>query len=236
MESLRRLSFFLPDSPRDLTNGFTGRMRWMLEDIPIIADDDGPDTVAILAHGAGSHMEQKTMEWLAQIVRDAGARVVRFNFLYRAQGRGMPDRMPVLIDTYQRVIGSVSETLKPKKLVIGGHSMGGRAASMLEAQSPTANGLLLFGYPLHPAGQPEKLRDAHLASIQAPTLQLNGTEDALCTKEIMERVAPKTAKWQLHWIQGADHSYSVRKSSGRTKSEVAEEMRAATAAWLQELP
>lgn len=179
-------------------------------------------------------MEQKTVEWLAQIVRDAGARVVRFNFLYRAQGRGMPDRMPVLIKTYRAVIDSVREKLAPDCLVIGGHSMGGRTASMLESEGRTADGLLLFGYPLHPAGQPEKLRDAHLPAISTPTLQLNGTEDTLCTKEIMDRVALTLdpSIWQLHWIGAADHSYTVRKSSGRTKTEVADEMREALRTWL----
>jgi predicted alpha/beta-hydrolase family hydrolase len=212
-------------------------MRWTIAvpggEVPILADDEGPGPVVILAHGAGSEMEQKTMEWLAQIVRKAGARVVRFNFLYRAQGKGMPDRMPVLIETYRRVIDSVREQLEPAGLVIGGHSMGGRTASMLEAESKTADGLLLFGYPLHPAGQPEKLRDAHLAAIQTPVLQFSGTADALCTREIMERVVPP--RWALHWIEGADHSYAVPKSSGRTRDEVSEEIRKALDQWLHSL-
>jgi predicted alpha/beta-hydrolase family hydrolase len=213
-------------------------MRWNVQvpggEVPVLADDEGPDTAVILAHGAGSHMEQKTMEWLAQIVRDAGGRVVRFNFLYRAQGRGMPDRMPVLIATYRAVIDSVRTQLKPARLIIGGHSMGGRTASMLSSEESVADGLLLFGYPLHPAGQPDKLRDAHLAAIKTPTLQFNGTEDALCTPEIMERVVAGLDPdvWKLHWIEGADHSYAVRKSTGRTRPQVAEEMREAIEAWL----
>lgn len=213
-------------------------MQWSVSvsggEVPILADDSGPDTVVILAHGAGSHMQQKTMEWLAQIVRDSGARVVRFNFLYRAQGRGMPDRMPVLIETYRAVIASVREKLNPKKLVIGGHSMGGRAASMLSAEETVADGLLLFGYPLHPAGQPDKLRDAHLSSIKTPTLQFNGTDDALCTPELMERAVTSLDPeiWKLHWIDGADHSYAVKKSTGRSKQDVAGEMKQEIQSWL----
>jgi predicted alpha/beta-hydrolase family hydrolase len=211
-------------------------MRWSVPvpggEVPVLADESGGELVVILAHGAGSHMEQKTMEWLAEIVRSSGARVVRFNFLYRALGKGMPDRMPVLVQTYRAVIASVRERLSPGALVIGGHSMGGRTASMLEAEEKTADGLLLFGYPLHPAGQPEKLRDAHLPAIRVPTLQFNGTEDALCTPVLMERALSGLDRWTLHWIAGADHSYAVAKTTGRTRAEVAEEIRRELELWL----
>ena len=195
-------------------------------EIPVLADDDARGTIVILAHGAGSHMEHRTMEWLASLVRDAGASVVRFNFLYRAQGKSMPDRMPIAISTYRQVIESVREKLDPQKLIIGGHSFGGRVASMLEAEGKTTDGLLLFGYPLHPPGQPEKLRAEHLSRIKTLTYQLNGTEDELCTKSIMDPIAQSLDPriWHLNWIEGADHSYSVKKSSGRTKQDVAEKI------------
>ena len=204
-------------------------MRWDVPvkggEVPVLADDDAGAVgkpVVILAHGAGSHMEQKTVVWLAGLLREAGFSVVRFNFLYRAQGRGMPDRMPVAVETYRAVIASVRERLKPGRLLIGGHSFGGRVASMVEAESPVSDGLVLFGYPLHPPGQPEKLRDAHLASIKTPTLQLNGTVDELCTREIMDRIVAglDPRAWRVVWIEGADHSYAVKKVSGRTRKDV----------------
>ena len=132
------------------------------------------------------------------------------------------------------MIDSVRTTLEPDRLIIGGHSMGGRTASMLEAEGKTSDGLLLFGYPLHPAGQPEKLRDAHLPAIRVPVLQFNGTEDALCTPELMERALEPVDReaWTLHWIRGADHSYAVAKSSGRTRGEVEAEILAALKNWL----
>jgi hypothetical protein len=204
-------------------------------EIPVLADDNNGKGVLILAHGAGGHMEQKTVLWLANICRECGLTVVRFNFLYKAQGRGMPDRMPLLMETYRAVIASVHEKMKPERLIIGGHSMGGRTASMIEAETPTANALLLFGYPLHPAGKPEKLRDAHLSSIKTRTLQLNGTADELCTQPLMNDVAERLdpTVWTLHWIVGADHSYSVSKASGRTKKEVEEEIVQTITAWLR---
>lgn len=174
---------------------------------------------------------------LASVVDRAGGRAVRFNFLYRALGKSVPDRMPKLIATYRDVIGSVRDRLDPRRLVIGGHSMGGRVASMLEAEVPAADGILLFGYPLHPAGDPTKLRDAHLGAISAPTLCFNGTEDALCDRGEMEAalVRAANARWTMHWLEGADHSYSVRKASGRTRGEVFAEAEAALRRWLASL-
>lgn len=213
-------------------------MEWTIPfegaEIPIIADDGEGGTVVILAHGAGSAWDGKTMEWVAQRVRDAGGRVVRFNFLYRTLGKGMPDRMPVLVKTYRAVIDSVREKLSPEKLIIGGHSMGGRTASMLESEGKTADGLLLFGYPLHPPGQPHKMRDAHLPSISTPTLQFSGTDDEFCTPALMEevltRLDPKV--WHLHWVNGADHSYSIKKSSGNTKKDAEREITENLGPWL----
>ncbi len=173
------------------------------------------------------------MEWLAGLVRESGASVVRFNFLYRSLGKGMPDRMPVLMETYRAVIGSVRERLAGSRLVIGGHSMGGRVASMVESEGGLANGLLLFGYPLHPPGQLDKRRDAHLPLIKTSTLQINGTNDDFCSVELMEKVAAglDSSIWRLKWIEGADHSYAVKKSSGRSRKDVEAEIRESLGDW-----
>ncbi len=206
-------------------------------ELPVVADEGAGGIVAILAHGAGSGMDSKTLLWLSAFLREAGASGVRFNFPYRAQGKGMPDRMPTLVQAYRDVTSSVRERMTPSTLVIGGHSMGGRVASMLEAEGPSADGLLLCSYPLHPPGQLEKLRDAHLPQIRTRTLQFNGTHDEFCTPAIMDRIVltldPKI--WTLHWVEGADHSYGVKKTSGRTKKDVEAEMRSAIAAWIANL-
>jgi predicted alpha/beta-hydrolase family hydrolase len=122
-------------------------------------------------------------------------------------------------------------------LVLGGRSMGGRAASMLAADGFDADGLLLLAYPLHPAGKPEKLRDAHLPRIRIPVLAFSGTRDALCTRALMERALETgTAPWDMRWIDGADHSFHVLKSSGTTDAAVMDGIAAASAAWLGSLP
>jgi predicted alpha/beta-hydrolase family hydrolase len=202
-------------------------MIWVLStpqaEIPVAVDgDDG--TVVVLAHGAGSHMEHRTMLWLSEIVKGAGAGVVRFNFAYRALGKSMPDRMPVLMETYRKVIADLRKRLSPKRLIIGGHSMGGRVASVMASEGDDVDGLLLFGYPLHPPGQFEKMRDAHLPLIQCPVLQFSGTRDEFCRRDSMVAV-PVGENYKVVWAEGADHSYVISKASGNTKKDVENDIR-----------
>jgi predicted alpha/beta-hydrolase family hydrolase len=107
---------------------------------------------------------------------------------------------------------------------------------MLAAEGFDCDGLLLLAYPLHPAGQPEKLRDAHLSSIRMPVLCLNGTRDDLCRRDLMERALQHVApSWHMHWLEGADHSFHVLKSSGRTDADVMGEVGDAAAEWIPTL-
>jgi predicted alpha/beta-hydrolase family hydrolase len=154
-------------------------------------------------------------------MRARGVGVVRFNFLYKERKSGRPDPMPKLKDCYTAVVAKLREEVSPKKLVIGGRSMGGRAASMLAADGFDCDGLMLLAYPLHPPGQPEKLRDAHLPEIKMPVICFNGTRDPFCTPALMEAVVQRVkTDWEMHWVEGADHSFHVLKSSGRTDAEV----------------
>jgi len=92
---------------------------------------------------------------------------------------------------------------------------------------------LLLAYPLHPAGQMQKLRDAHLPGIRVPVLCFNGTRDPLCDYDLMQTtVQPLASHWTMHWLEGADHSFHVLKSSGRSDADVLGEMGQATREWL----
>ncbi len=196
------------------------------------APASGNDAVFICAHGAGGNMNDRGMLATAAAMHDAGLGVVRFNFLYTEKKSGRPDPMPRLMDTTVAVVAYVRAVLTPSRIFIGGRSMGGRAASMLAADGYDAAGLLLLAYPLHPAGQPEKLRDAHFPQVRMPVLCFNGTRDALCTPALMERaLTTVTAPWTMHWVNGADHSFHVLKSSGRTDAMVMEEISDATIKW-----
>lgn len=195
------------------------------------------DAVFVCAHGAGGNMADRGMLATAGAMRAHGIGVVRFNFLYKEKKSGRPDPMPLLMETTAAVVARVRAERSPRRLVIGGRSMGGRAASMLAADGFSADGLLLLAYPLHPAGQPAKLRDAHLPRIRMPVLCFSGTRDALCTRELMERaLGTVTAPWDMRWIEGADHSFHVLKSSGRSDGDVMAEIGSASAGWIARLP
>lgn len=179
-------------------------------------------------------MADAGMTRVAQALGGAGFDVVRFNFPYREMGSRRPDPMPTLKASVAEVAARARRELSPRRLIIGGRSMGGRAASMLAADGFDCDGLLLLAYPLHPAGKPEQLRDAHLSQIRAPVLCFNGTRDELCRRDLMEKALEKLA-WRMHWLEGADHSFHVLKSSGRTDDDVFKEVADVSRAWLSGL-
>ena len=119
-------------------------------------------------------------------------------------------------------------------LFVFAHGAGGHMADrgMLAADGFACDGLLLLAYPLHPAGRPEELRDAHLAKIAVPVLCLNGTRDTLCRRDLMEAVVDRLrGRWTMHWLEGADHRFHVLKSSGKSEGDVLGEIAEACAAW-----
>ena len=206
------------------------------EEVSVEHDAAGSSIVFLCAHGAGGHMSDRGMVATSSVMRTEGMDVVRFNFPYREKRSGRPDPMPVLKRTIEAVVARVRDALRPETLIIGGRSMGGRAASMLAADGFACDGLLLLAYPLHPAGKPEQLRDGHLPAIGVPVLCLNGTRDALCRRDLMDAVLGRVgANWTMHWLEGADHSFHVLKSSGRTDAEVLAEIGETSRDWMGRL-
>lgn len=201
---------------------------------PAETSDQG--VVFVCAHGAGGSMDDRGMLSTAKALRSRGIGVVRFNFLYKEKGSGRPDPMPRLKECVAAVVARARDELHSKKVIIGGRSMGGRAASMLAADGFKCDGLMLLAYPLHPAGLPERLRDAHLPSIRVPVIAFSGTRDPLCRRDLMEAALKTvTAEWEMRWIEGADHGFHVLKSSGRTDSEVLLEIANAAEVWAARL-
>jgi len=178
-------------------------------------------------------MDDKGMLAVSEQLRGRGLAIVRFNFLYREKRSGGPDPMPRLKQCYTAVAEHVRNAIGPQILLLGGRSMGGRVASMLAADGFACDGLLLLAYPLHAAGQPHKLRDAHLGQIRVPVLSCSGTRDALCRCDLMEQaIAPLSDRWTMCWLDSADHGFHVLKSSGRTDVDVLVEVGEACAAWI----
>jgi predicted alpha/beta-hydrolase family hydrolase len=192
--------------------------------------------VFVCAHGAGGNMNDRGILQTANALRARGVGVVRFNFLYAEKKSRRPDQMPRLKECLSAVISRARQELKPRVLIVGGRSMGGRAGSMLAAEGFECDGLLLLAYPLHPPGKPEQLRDAHLPAIKVPVVCFNGTRDPFCTPSLMEEVLKRvTTDWEMHWVKDADHSFHVPKSSGRTDPQVLAEIADAAEAWVKRI-
>jgi predicted alpha/beta-hydrolase family hydrolase len=196
------------------------------------AGGEGP--VFVFAHGAGGNMNDRAVVSTSRALNQRGVATVRFNFLYKEKKSGRPDPMPKLKDAFSAVVDRARAEIAPPTLVIGGRSMGGRAASMLAADGFDAAGLLLLAYPLHPPGKPDQLRDAHLPSIRMPVICFNGTRDPFCTPSLMEDVLKRvTTNWEMHWVDGADHSFHVPKSSGTTDAQVLDQMSDTIQNWFE---
>src|SRR5262249_37750619 len=132
----------------------------------------------VLGHGAGANQASGFMRMFAKGLSARGLDVMTFNFIYMEQGRSVPDQNQKLEACLRAVIETALKQKKLKKndLVIGGKSMGGRIASQVmageekEAVADDVAGLVFLGYPLHPPGNPAKLRVEHLEHIHKPML------------------------------------------------------------------
>jgi predicted alpha/beta-hydrolase family hydrolase len=182
---------------------------------------DGPANARhtfAFAHGAGGAMDTPFMARVASGLAEHGIRVVRFEFPYMAARRtggrgGAPDRQPVLIDAWRRVIGE----LGPERLTIAGKSLGGRIATMV-ADDAGVRAVVCFGYPFHPPGQPGKLRTQHLEMLRTPALILQGTRDPFGGPDDVAGYNLSPAI-RVEWLADGDHSLKPRKSSGATEEQ-----------------
>ncbi|MDB4984852.1 MAG: putative hydrolase of the alpha/beta-hydrolase fold [Myxococcaceae bacterium] len=173
----------------------------------------------LLAHGAGAPMDSAFMNAMASGLQQAGITVVRFEFPYmaerrRSQKRAPPNRMPVLEACFREL---VAKHARKSRLFIGGKSMGGRVATMI-ADSVSVSGVVALGYPFHPPRRADKLRIEHLTVLQTPCLIVQGTRDALGSRDEVTsyRLASSIA---LHWLEDGDHSFEPRRASGRSHAQ-----------------
>ena len=179
----------------------------------------------VLGHGAGANQTSKFMVQIATDLAARGIGCLTFNFLYTELGRKLPDRNDALELCWRKIIEAYHagkfHSLEGK-LVIGGKSMGGRIASQVGAKGGVdIAGLVFLGYPLHPPGNPAKLRDAHLPSIREPMLFMQGAKDAFGTPDELRPILKRLkAPVELCPVEEADHSLKVPKKASRSQAEV----------------
>jgi len=166
----------------------------------------------VIAHGAGGNMHGPFLTGFSRAINDHGVATLRFNFPYTEQGRKSPDPEGVLRDSWARAFEAATTRLVDLPVLAGGKSLGGRIASMCVADGElSAAGLVFLGYPLHPPGKPERVRDAHLDAIDVPMLFLQGTADPFARREVLEPVLRRLGEWATHHpVEGGDHSFRVK--------------------------
>jgi uncharacterized protein len=189
----------------------------------------------VLAHGAGTDLTSSLLCAAGRGLAERGHPVLTFNFAYSEAGSRRPDPPARLEQAMRDAAGLAREQMGDRPLVLGGRSMGGRIASQVAAQGEPCDGLLLLGYPLHPAGKPEQLRTAHWPQLRVPALFVHGDRDRLCDLELFERErAARLAgcPTEVHVIAGADHAFGVRKRDGRAPTDALDEAVEVAAGWL----
>ena len=165
----------------------------------------------VVAHGAGAGMDHPFLTGFTDALNDGGVATLRFNFPYREAGRKFPDRPPAAIAAWHAAMEAAAARTAGLPLWACGKSFGGRMASMAVAEGMTTAGLIFLGYPLHPPGKPEKLRDEHLYGLDLPMLFLQGSRDPFALpgelEPVAERIGPNAV---VQWIDGGNHSFEVR--------------------------
>ena len=194
----------------------------------------------VLAHGAGAPQRHPFMVSFARALSERGVDIVTFNFLYTEQRRKVPDRMPQLVTCYRAAIEAARIEIPSarERLFIGGKSMGGRAATHVAAADPgiAVAGIVLLGYPLHPPGRPDRLRDAHLPDVKRPMLFVQGSRDTFGTpSELKPILASLDPLPTLHHVEGGDHSFKVSGRDARSRqAAVYAEIQDTIAEWIQQ--
>jgi predicted alpha/beta-hydrolase family hydrolase len=188
----------------------------------------------VLAHGAGAGMAHPFMERVAAELGERGIATLRYQFPYMEQGGKRPDPPKLAQATVRAAVAAAGKLRPALALIAGGKSFGGRMTSQAQAASPLpgVQGLVVLGFPLHPAGRPSDERAEHLSAVQVPMLFLQGTRDALADLALLAPVTERLGeRASLRLLQDADHSFHVPARSGRKDANVRREMLDALADW-----
>jgi predicted alpha/beta-hydrolase family hydrolase len=178
-------------------------------------------------------MDHPFMAGFCRAIADHGVSTLRFNFPYLQRGRRSPDPEPVLRETWLAAFEEGRRRADGRAVLAGGKSLGGRIASMCVADGMPADGLVFLGYPLHPPGKPDRIRDEHLYRVRVPMLFLQGTRDPFAQPALLAPVLERLGGVaELHPVEDGDHSFNVPRAK-RDPREVAADLAAMAAPFVR---
>jgi uncharacterized protein len=189
----------------------------------------------IFAHGAGAGMRHPLLGDVAAALAARDVATLRWEFPYMAAGKRVPDRAPVAEAAVRTVWAAAAARFGELARFAGGQSFGGRMTSQAHAGAPLAGlcGLIFLAFPLHPPDKPGIERAAHLASATGPLLFLQGDRDDFApVSRLRPVVTGLGARATLHLVASADHGFHAQVRSGRTRSDVLEEVAETIARWI----
>ncbi|HZG25597.1 MAG TPA: alpha/beta family hydrolase [Chitinophagaceae bacterium] len=184
-----------------------------------------------LAHGAGAGMNHVFMTTLSSALAELGISTLRFNFPFTENKKGRPDTPAVAHQTIEAAINLAHERFPAVPLFVSGKSFGGRMSSqhLVNRHQTNINGIIFYGFPLHPPKKPSIDRADHLKDLRVPMLFLQGTRDELAKWDLVENVCSSLRLATLKKIEGADHAFKAG------KRDVVSELAIATQEWTEKM-
>jgi len=167
------------------------------------------------------------MQRAAEALGARGIATHRFNFPYMDAKKSRPDPPAVAEEAVRKAVAEAARAHPGVRILAGGKSFGGRMTSQAQASQPMpgVRGLVFFGFPLHPPGKPGTNRADHLTAVDVPMLFLQGTRDEFAQPDLLRKVIDGLGdRASLHLIDDGDHSFKVPKRTGKTETDVMNEL------------
>jgi uncharacterized protein len=184
-------------------------------------------TGILLAHGAGTDQEHPFIVLLRDGLAAGGFTVLTFNYPYTERGARRPDPQARLVTCHRAAAEELAS--RADRVVLAGRSMGGRMGTYLAAEGFDALALVLYAYPLHPAGKPDRLRVSQFPEISIPMLFFQGTRDALARMDLFDRHIAPLPNATVEILDGASHA---TRGGGWTDETMSAHLVAKTTEWV----